>query len=186
MAPAHALDKDLDPEWKGSHSIWLAVSSLMGGLHFLTYSRKLTVWLGQEASSHALWESLLAWLAGSVLIALVFLLYTLALWLLSRYLFRQRGLPFPHALAAGKSAWKYASFFFILALPSLYSGAWAYGITLAVMGLVFAVLVQARQTARLTYLDENRGLQLSFLSILVFASLFSAFTSLSRLLTIFR
>jgi hypothetical protein len=50
----------------------------------------------------------------------------------------------------------------------------------------FTFLTVKVGTARLTYLDENRGLQLSFLSILVFASLFSAFTSLSRLLTIFR
>ena len=105
---------------------------------------------------------------------------------MARFLSRQRSLPFLHTLTLAKSAWKCLSLFLALALPSLFTGGAAYGLILALMGLVFAVMVHARQLAALTYLDENRTWQLTYLSLVVFAGILSSVTVLARMLDVIR
>ena len=119
---------------------------------------------------------ILSWLTGSAFVLGIIILYTFTLWLIARFLFRQGNFPFLHALAAGRSAWKYLVIFLLIALPSTLSAGSLYGIILAVIGLVFSIIVHARLVAKLTHLDENRTIQLILLSIFVFAGLCSTAT----------
>ena len=184
--PADAMAADLSPGWTPSHTLWVSLSLLLSGILYSLFNRSLTVLLGGQAVKIPLGTLLLSWLTGFALVALVLLLYTLTLWLLSRFLFRQGGLPFLHTLTAGKAAWKYLSLFLGLALPSLFTGGAVYGLTLVLMGLVFAVVVHARQVAALTHLDENRTWQLTYLSIIIFAGILSSVTALTRMLDVLR
>ena len=185
-APADTMTRELSPRWTSSHSIWLAVTLALSGLHYMVLNRRLTVLLSGAAPELTVGESLLSWLAGSAFIALILIVFTLTLWLLARLLYRQGGLPFFHALAAGRSAWKYLTLFLLLALPSLFTGAAFYGLILALMGLVFSVMVHAKQVASLTHLDENRSWQLSYLAIIIFSGILSSVTSLVRMLNVVR
>ncbi len=181
-SPADAMARDLSPGWNPSHTLWFTLTLVLSGLLYSLLNRTFTLLLGGLASQTPLGTLLLSWLTGSALVGLILLLFTLTLWLLSRFLFRQGGLPFLHALAAGKAAWKYLSLFFGLALPSLFTGGAAYGLTLALLGLVFALIVHARQVASLTHLDENRTWQLTYLSLVIFAGILSSVTALARML----
>lgn len=183
-APADTMARELSPRWTRSHSIWLAVTIALSGLHYMVLNRSLTALLTGQKVELGAGESLLSWLTGSAFIGLILILFTLTLWLLARFLYRQGGLPFPHALAAGRTSWKYLTLFFLLALPSLFTGGAVYGLVLALMGLVFAVMVHAKQVAALTHLDENRTWQLSYLAIIIFAGILSSVTTLVRMLNL--
>ena len=180
-APADTMNRQLSADWQRSHSLWLIAAVILSGIHYLFMNRALTALLTGENPKLTAWDSLLSFLIGTGLVFLVLLLYTLALWLLARFLYRQGGLPFIHALAAGKMAWQYLTLFLLLALPSLFTGGALYGLALALMGLVFSVIVHTRQLARLTRLDENRTWQLAWLSIILFAGILSTVTTLVRL-----
>lgn len=183
-APADTMARELSPRWTSSHSIWLSVTVALSGLHYMILNRSLTALISGKKVELTVGESLLSWLTGSAFIALILILFTLTLWLLARFLYRQGGLPFLHSLAAGRTAWKYLTLFFVLALPSLFTGSAVYGLVLVLMGLVFAVMVHAKQVASLTHLDENRTWQLSFLSIIIFAGILSSVTTLVRMLNV--
>ena len=161
---------DLATRWTPSHSLWFSISLALSGFVYSLAKRYLTRLSGAVTED------------SSLGMALILLLFTLTLWLLARFLYRQGGLPFLHALTVAKSAWKYLSLFLALALPSLFTGGAAYGLILALMGLVFAVIIHARQLAALTYLDENRTWQLTYLSLVVFAGILSSVTVLARML----
>lgn len=182
--PADAMARELSPVWSTSHTAWLSVTLVLSGLHYMTLNRSLSKLLTGGGTEHSLGETLLGWLTGSALVALILLLFSLTLWLLARFLYRQGGLPFVHAIAAGRSSWKYLTLFLLLALPSLFTGGAVYGLVLTLMGLVFAVLVHARQLARLTHLDDNRAWQLAYLSIIIFAGILSSVTSLVQALNL--
>ena len=181
-APAQAMAGDLSTRWTPSHSLWFSISLALSGFVYSLANRYLTGLSGAVTGDRSLGMALLSWLTGSAFVALILLLFTLTLWLLARFLYRQGGLPFLHALTVAKSAWKYLSLFLALALPSLFTGGAAYGLILALMGLVFAVIIHARQLAALTYLDENRTWQLTYLSLVVFAGILSSVTVLARML----
>lgn len=181
-SPADAMARDLSAHWTASHSIWLAVTLALSGIHYSRLNRSLSQWLAGEKTASTMGQTLLAWLVGLAFVALILLLFTLTLWLIARFLYRQGGLPFLHTLAAGRSAWKYLSLFLILALPSLFSGGAVYGLVLALSGLVFAAIIHGRQVASLTCLDENRAWQLSYLSLIIFAGILSSVTSLVQAL----
>ncbi|NLA95535.1 MAG: hypothetical protein GX838_01645 [Clostridiaceae bacterium] len=183
-APADTMSGELSPHWTRSHSIWLAVTVALSGLHYMVLNRSLTALVTGQGVELSVGESLLSWLTGSVFIGLILILFTLTLWLLARFLYRQGGLPFLHALAAGRTSWKYLTLFFLLALPSLFTGGAVYGFVLALMGLVFAVMVHAKQVAALTHLDENRTWQLSYLAIIIFSGILSSVTTLVRMLNV--
>ncbi len=185
-APAQAMAGDLATRWTPSHSLWFSISLALSGFVYSLANRYLTRLSGVVSGDRSLWMALLSWLTGSAFVALILLLFTLTLWLLARFLYRQGGLPFLHTLTVAKSAWKYLSLFLALALPSLFTGGAAYGLILALMGLVFAVMVHARQLAALTYLDENRTWQLTYLSLVVFAGILSSVTVLARMLDVIR
>jgi tetratricopeptide (TPR) repeat protein len=128
----------------------------------------------------------LSWLTGIVVVTIVILLFTLIMWIIARYFFRQRTLPFQHTLAVGKVAWQYLVLFFALSLPSIFSGNSLFGIVLALMGIVFSAMIHARQVASLTHLDDNRKWQFIYLSIIMFAGVFSTIATLSRFISILR
>lgn len=179
-SPADAMATDLSPLWSPSHTGWLTFSLLLSGLLYAQANRRLSLLLGAISKTPSLALAFLAWLTGTAFVALIFLLYTLTLWLLARFLYRQGGLPFLHTLAAGKTAWKYLTLFFALALPSVFTGAAPYGLILALMGLVFSILVHARQLASLIYLDDNKAWQLAVLSLILFAGILSSVTLVVR------
>ena len=179
--PADTMNRQLSADWQRSHSLWLIAAVILSGIHYLFMNRALTALLTGVNPKLTAWDSLLSFLIGIGLVFLILLLYTLALWLLARFLYRQGGLPFIHALAAGKMAWQYLTLFLLLALPSLFTGGALYGLALVLMGLVFSVIVHTRQLARLTRLDENRTWQLAWLSIILFAGILSTVATLVRL-----
>ncbi len=186
IRPADSMARELQPVWDRSHTLWMAASVALSGIHYMMLNRSLASVLQGKTAKLSTGEALLSWLSGSIFVALIMLLYTLTLWLLSRFLYRQAALPFLHALAAGKAAWKFLCFFLILALPSLFTSGAIYGLVLSLMGLVFAVIVHARQLASLTALDENRAWQLSYLSIVLFAGILSSVTAMVQMLNVVR
>ena len=185
-APADSMQRDLSPDWSTSHSLWFSLTIALAGIHYMMLNRSLTAIITGQTAKLSTGAMLLSWLTGTGLVALILLLYALTLWLLARFLFRQGRLPLLHALSAGKIAWKYLTLFLLLSLPSLFTGGAIYGLTLALMGLVFAVIVHARQVASLTYLNDNKTWQLAYLSIIFFAGIFSAVTSFARILNIMK
>jgi len=185
-APPDTMARELTPYWTRSHSIWLTATIALSGFHYMILNRSLTALLSGEGPKLSLGEALLSWISGSVFMALILILFTLTLWLLARFLYRQGGLPFLHTLAAGRVSWKYLTLFLLLALPSLFTRASVYGLVLVLMGLVFAVMVHARQVASLTRLDENRSWQLSYLAIIIFAGILSSVTSMVQMLKLVR
>lgn len=178
------MKRELSTDWSMPHTFWFSLTIALAGIHYMMLNRNLTALLTGQTAQLSIGTILLSWLTGCGLVALILFLYTLTLWLLARFLYRQGGLPLLHALAAGKIAWQYLTLFFLLALPSLFTGGAIYGLTLALMGLVFAVIVHARQVASMTYLDDNKTWQLVYLSIIFFAGIFSAVTSFARILNI--
>ena len=180
-APADAMAEDRSIHWTRSHTIWISTCIALSGFLYSLTNRYLTQLSGGVSDVNSVGLAFLSWLTGSAFVALILLLFTLTLWLLARFLYRQGGLPFIHALAAGKMAWQYLTLFLLLALPSLFTGGALYGLALALMGLVFSVIVHTRQLARLTRLDENRTWQLAWLSIILFAGILSTVTTLVRL-----
>ena len=185
-APADAMAGDRSIRWTRSHTIWFSTCIALSGFLYSLANRYLTQVSGGVSTRNTLGLAFLSWLTGSAFVALILLLFTLTLWLLARFLYRQGGLPFLHTLTVAKSAWKYLILFFVLSLPSFLSEGAPYGLILSLMGLVFAVIVHARQLAALIYLDENRTWQLTYLSLVIFAGILSSVTAMARLLTIVR
>lgn len=185
-APADAMAEDRSIHWTRSHTIWISTCIALSGFLYSLTNRYLTQLSGGVSDVNSVGLAFLSWLTGSAFVALILLLFTLTLWLLARFLYRQGGLPFLHTLTVAKSAWKYLILFFVLSLPSFLSEGAPYGMILSLMGLVFAVIVHARQLAALIYLDENRTWQLTYLSLVIFAGILSSVTAMARLLTIVR
>jgi len=185
--PALHMTQSLSTAWTLSHAVWLSIAVLLSGMHYLSLNRFLSVVQTPNASlKPSLQYVALSWLTGIVVVAVVILLFTLIMWIIARYFFRQRTLPFQHTLAVGKVAWQYLVLFFALSLPSIFSGNSLFGIVLALMGIVFSAMIHARQVASLTHLDDNRKWQFIYLSIIMFAGVFSTIATLSRFISILR
>lgn len=182
-SPAEVMRQSLGTGWTVSHTCWLASSAVLSGIHYLSLNRLLSASPETASAVKADFSYFaLSWLTGLLAVAAVILVFTLTMWLIARFLYRQRGLPFSHALAVGKVSWQYLTLLLALSLPSLLTGNALFGITLALMGIVFSVLIHARQVASLTRLDENRTWQFVYLSIIMFAGIFSTMAALSRFL----
>jgi hypothetical protein len=182
--PADEMARALHPEWRLTHTIWILLTTCLAGIHYASLNRQITRMFDPETPTAAFGRRMLYWLTGSGLVAIIILLFTLSLWLVARYIYRQRALPYTHTLAVGLHAWKYAVLFFLLALPSLYTSGFAFSFVLSVMGLVMSIVVHAHQVAKLTHLDDNRMWQFIYLSIIVFAGILSATTALARMFNI--
>ncbi len=176
VAPADTLEETLSPIWSTSHTVWFALAVALSGLLYVNLYRWTIFMLVGKMPTLSAGRIILSWLTGSVFVLGILVLYTFTLWLIARFLFRQGNFPFLHALAAGRSSWKYLVIFLLFALPSTLSAGSLYGIILAIIGLVFSIILHARLVAKLTHLDENRTIQLILLSIIVFAGLCSTAT----------
>lgn len=176
VAPADTLEETLSPIWSTSHTVWFTLAVTLSGLLYVNLYRWTIFLIAGKMPVLKAGRFILSWLTGSAFVLGIIILYTFTLWLVARFLFRQGNFPFLHALAAGRSAWKYLVIFLLIALPSTLSAGSLYGIILAVIGLVFSIIVHARLVAKLTHLDENRTIQLILLSIFVFAGLCSTAT----------
>ena len=184
--PADSMAAELNPSWDRSHTLWFSLALALSGIHYTILNRSIALILHGTAAPLSIPNALLSWLTGSLLVAIIMLLYALCLWLISRFLYRQRALPFWHTLAVGKSAWKFLILFLALSLPSLFTRGAVYGLVLSLMGLVFAVLVHTKQLAALTSLDDNRTWQLSYLAIVLFAGIFSSVTAMVQMLNLLK
>ena len=176
IAPADTLKTGLSPTWSPSHTVWFVLAVSLSGLLYVNLYRWTIFLVVGKMPVLTAGRFILSLLTGSAFVFGILILYTFTLWLIARFLFRQGRFPFSHALAAGRSAWKYLVIFLALALPSTLSAGNLYGIVLAVMGLVFSIILHARLVAELTHLDDNRTIQLILLSIIVFAGLCSTAT----------
>ena len=170
--PADAIKAQALPFWSLSHTILLIVTSFLGGAHFAFTSKWLnSVLFGQQLQTPTLQGTGL-YFTGVLISAFFLLLYAGILWILSRFLFRQGGLPFTHTLAVGKTAWLYLTLFMLIALPTTIQNGF-FGIFLVLMGFAFSSLVHARSVAVITHLTENQTMNLTLISILIFTSLFA-------------
>ncbi len=186
-APALHMAQSLSTKWTLSHTVWLAVAATLSGMHYFSLNRFLSAVQAQNpALKFRFSYAALSWLTGIVVAAVVILLFSLTMWLIARFLYRQYALPFMHTLAVGKVAWQYLTLFFVLSLPTVFSGTSLFGVVLALMGLVFSAMIHARQVASLTHLDDNRKWQFIYLSIVMFAGVFSTIASLSRFIPLIR
>lgn len=186
-APALHMAQSLSTAWTLSHTVWLSVAVALSGMHYFNLNRFLLAVQAQNAAQKFdLQFMALSWLTGAVIVAVVVFLFTLIMWIIARFLYRQRALPFLHTLAVGKVAWQYLVLFFALSLPSAFSGNTLFGLMLALMGVVFSAMMHARQVATLIHLDDNRKWQFIYLSIIMFAGVFSTMATLSRFVPILR
>ncbi|NMB28693.1 MAG: hypothetical protein GX991_01365 [Clostridiaceae bacterium] len=186
--PALHMTQSLSTVWTLSHTVWLSVAILLSGMHYFNLNRFLSAVQAPSASLELsfLRYVALSWLTGIIVVAVVILLFTSIMWLIARFFYRQRALPFRHTLAVGKVAWQYLVLFFALSLPSVFSGNSLFGVVLALMGVVFSAMIHARQVTSLIHLDDNRKWQFIYLSIIMFAGVFSTIATLSRFITILR
>ncbi len=185
--PAYHMTQALSTKWTLSHTVWLSVAVVLSGLHYFNLNHFLLALQMQHAALRPTFRYLaLSWLTGIVVVAIVIFVFTLTMWLIARFFYRQRALPFLHALAVGKISWQYLALFFALSLPSIFSGNSLFGVILALMGVVFSSMIHARQMASLIHLDENRKWQFIYLSIIMFAGVFSTIATLSRMIPILR
>lgn len=185
--PALHMTQCLSTAWTLSHTVWLAVAVVLSGAHYFSLNRFLSVVQAQNPLLKFSFSYVaLSWLTGIVVAAVVILLFSLTMWLIARFLYKQYALPFMHTLAVGKVAWQYLTLFFVLSLPTVFSGVSLFGVVLALMGLVFSAMIHARQVASLTHLDDNRKWQFIYLSIVMFAGVSSTITSLSRFIPLIR
>jgi hypothetical protein len=186
-APALHMTQSLSTVWTLSHTIWLAVTVMLSGILYFNVNRFLSVLQTQDpALTISARFVIFSWLTGIVVVFAVIVIFTLTIWLIARFLYRQHALPFRHTLAVGKVSWQYMTLFFALSLPSIFSHNPLYGIVLALMGLVFSVLIHARQVTALTHLDDNRKWQFMYLSIIMFTGVFSTIVTLSRFIPMIR
>ncbi|NLC89584.1 MAG: hypothetical protein GX681_05925 [Clostridiaceae bacterium] len=175
--PADAIKAQAVPFWSLSHTILLIAGSFLGGAHFAFTNKWLySVLFSQRLQAPNLQGAGL-YFTGVLISALFLLLYAGILWILSRFLFRQGGLPFSHTLAVGKTAWIYLILFMLIALPTTIQGGF-FGIFLVLMGFAFSSLVHARSVAVITHLTENQTMNLTLVSILIFTSLFASVIAL--------
>lgn len=169
VAPADAIRLFTAPLWTTRHTLVFILTSLLGGLHYLNIGRvsmplrRVPVITGDTA---------LRFLTGVTCSAVFILIYALVVWALARFVYRQRALPFTHALSAGFISWLYMCVFLVIGYPVSLQGG-SYGMIVTVMGLAFACFIHARSLGLLTHLNDNQTLNLTLLSIFFFATLLS-------------
>lgn len=170
--PADAIKAQAIPRWSLAHSILLIAGAFLGGAHFAFANKWLySVLFNQRLTAPNLQGAGL-YFTGVLISAFFLLLYTGILWILARFLFRQGGLPFSHTLAVGKTAWAYLVLFMLIALPTTMQGGF-FGLLLVLMGFAFSCLIHARSVAVITHLTENKTMNLTLVSIMIFTSLFA-------------
>ncbi len=185
--PSDVMKQSLSTRWSVSHTSWLLAAVVLSGTQYVNLNRFL---MASQSQGSVLTMDLkylvFSWLTGVLVVVAVIAIFTLTMWLIARFIYRQRGLPFAHTLAVGKISWQYLTLFFALSLPSIFTNSSIFGVILALMGLVFSVMVHARQVASLTRLDDNRSWQFVYLSIIMFAGILSTVATLSRFIPLSR